>query len=81
MSDHHETPTSEPLEHSYARLGEENLELIAERDQLRDQLSRYNAAIEETDQERHRRWGQQILDGLDASGPRSVVCEHLRPHR
>jgi hypothetical protein len=67
MSDQqHETPTELQIVVDAAnRLNEENA-------QLRDEIGRYRAAAEESDEERRRRWGQQILDGLDASGPRSI---------
>jgi len=64
MTNPHDVHTTEPLEQSYARLGEENRELIAERDRLRDELGRYKAAAEETEDGRKARWGRDLLAGL-----------------
>ena len=53
-----DTPqTPENIEESHARLGEEN-------ERLRDELGKFKAASEETDEERRRRWGAELLAGL-----------------
>jgi hypothetical protein len=49
--------TQEKLEQSYAQLGDENA-------RLRDEIGPYKAASEETEEERHRRWGAELLAGL-----------------
>jgi hypothetical protein len=47
--------------------------LNEENARLRDELGRYKAAIAETEEEeRHRRWGAEILAGIDAAGGRAV---------
>jgi regulator of replication initiation timing len=72
MTNPHDAHATESLEESYARLGEENLELIAERDRLREELGKLKSAAEETEEERRARWGREILDGLDSAGGRGV---------
>jgi len=45
-------------------------QLNTENAALRDELGRYRAAVEETEEERRHRWGSEILAAIDASGGR-----------